>query len=85
MSNAEHNENFLKTAFSLKLNELSEPLVLNNNIVVLQYTTEGSSADDDVNVNTLITFDQTSASSIIMKSDKLEDNFLTVYFENYMR
>ena len=85
LSNAEHNENFLKTAFSLKLNELSEPLVLNNNIVVLQYTTEGSSADDDVNVNTLITFDQTSASSIIMKSDKLEDNFLTVYFENYMR
>ena len=85
MSNAEHNDNFLKAAFSLKLNELSEPLVLNNNVIVLQYTTEGTSDDDDVNVNTLVTYDQSSATSIIMKSDKLEDNFLTVYFDNYMR
>ena len=85
MNNAEHNESFLKTAFSLKLNELSEPLVLNNNIIVLQYTAAGSSADDDVNVNSLVSYDQNSATSIIMKSDKLEDNFLSVYFDNYMR
>ena len=85
MSNADKNENFLKTAFSLKLNELSEPVVLNNNIIVLQYTKEGSSDDDDVNVNLLVSYDQTSATDSIMKSDKLEDNFLTVYFDNYMR
>ncbi len=85
MSNADKNENFLKTAFSLKLNELSEPVVLNNNIIVLQYTKAGSSVDDDVNVNLLVSYDQTSATDSIMKSDKLEDNFLTVYFDNYMR
>ena len=85
MNNAEHNENFLKAAFALKLNDLSEPMVLNNNIVVLQYTTESSAADDDVNVNLLVTYDQTSATDSIMKSDKLENNFLSVYFDNYMR
>ncbi len=85
MANADHNENFLKAAFSLELNELSEPMVLNNNIIVLQYTTESSAADNDVNVNSLVNYDQSSATDAIMKSDKLENNFLSVYFENYMR
>ena len=85
LSNAEKNDQFLKTAFSLKLNELSEPILLNGNIVVLQYTTESSSEDDDVNVNLLVTYDQSAATDSIMKSDKLENNFLSVYFDNYMR
>lgn len=85
MSNTEKNENFLQTAFSLKLNEYSEPMVLNNNIVVLQYTTEGSSDDDGVNVSLLVSYDQSSATEAVMKSDKLENNFLSVYFDNYMR
>ena len=85
MANVEHNENFLNAAFALKLNEISEPMVLNNNIVVLQYTEESSSADDDVNTSLLVSYDQSSATSAIMKSDNLEDNFLSVYFENYMR
>ena len=85
MSNAENNETFLNTAFSLKLNEMSEPFVLNNNIAVLQYTTEGTSDDDDVNTNLFLTYDRNSATDIVMKSDKLENNFLSVYFDNYMR
>ncbi len=85
MSNAEKNESFLNAAFSLKLNEMSEPFVLNNNIAVLQYVTEGSSDDDDVNTNLFLTYDRNSATDIVMKSDKLENNFLSVYFENYMR
>ena len=85
MSNVEKNDNFLKTAFSLKLNDYSEPMVINNNIIVLQYTKADSSADDDVNVGLLASYDQASASEAVLKSDKLEDNFLTVYFDNYMR
>ena len=85
MSNVEKNDNFLKTAFSLKLNDYSEPMVINNNIIVLQYTKAESSADDDVNVGLLASYDQASASEAVLKSDKLEDNFLTVYFDNYMR
>lgn len=85
MSNAERNDNFLKAAFSLKLNDLSEPLLLNGNIVVLQYTTASAPEDNDVNVNLLVSYDQSSATDSIMKSDKLENNFLSVYFDNYMR
>ena len=85
VSNAEKNESFLNAAFTLKLNEISEPFVLNNNIAVLQYTTEGSSDDDDVNTNLLLTYDRNSATDAVMKSDKLENNFLSVYFDNYMR
>ena len=85
LKNADLNENFLKAAFALKLNEFSEPMVLNNNIVVLQYTTESTSDDDDVNVNLLVSYDQSSATKTIMQSDKLENNFISVYFDNYMR
>jgi len=85
LANAEKNENFLNTAFSLKLNEMSEPFVLNSNIAVLQYTTEGSSDDDDVNTNLFLTYDRNAATDIVMNSDKLENNFLSVYFDNYMR
>ena len=85
MSNAENNENFLKTAFSLKLNEMSEPVLLNSNIIVLQYTTSSTPSDEDVNTNLLVSYDQSSATDAIMNSDKLENNFLSVYFDNYMR
>jgi hypothetical protein len=64
---------------------MSEPFVLNNNIAVLQYVTEGSSDDDDVNTNLFLTYDRNSATDAVMKSDKLENNFLSVYFDNYMR
>jgi hypothetical protein len=85
MTNAETNENFLSTAFSLKLDEISKPFVLNNYIAVLKYTTEGSSDDDDVNTNCFLTYDRNAATDAVMKSDKLENNFLSVYFDNYMR
>ena len=85
LSNAETNETFLTKAFSLKLNEISEPFVLNNNIVVLQYTKEAAASDDDVNTNLFITYDRNAATDAVMKSDKLENNFLKVYFDNYMR
>ncbi len=85
MTNAEKNENFLNAAFSLKLNEMSEPFVLNNTIAVIQYVTEGSSSDDDVNTSLFLTYDRNAATDAVMKSDKLENNFLSVYFDNYMR
>ena len=85
MKNAEKNENFLNKAFALKLDEISDPFVLNDNIVVLQYIKEGSSDDDGVNVSLLTSYDKSSATDAVLKSDKLENNFLTVYFDNFMR
>lgn len=40
LSGANTNEHFLQTAFSLKNNEVSEPIVLGNNIIVLKLTGE---------------------------------------------
>jgi hypothetical protein len=40
LSGAESNENFLRTAFSIRQNEISTPLVLGNNVVVLRLVEE---------------------------------------------
>lgn len=51
LSQVSTNENFFKTAFSLKKNEISEPILTTNKdslgyIIILQYTNDGSQNDD---------------------------------------
>lgn len=83
--NADSNENFLKTAFSLTKNQISEPLLLNRNVVVLQMTKEEKIADDaDKSLPDLSSFDRQSAQAAILKSDKLENHFMEVYFREMM-
>ncbi len=86
LRDADINENFLKTAFSLELNEISEPIILNRNVVVLQYTSNSvETNEDNSNVNVISNFDETSAQRAIMKNDKLNDHFYETYkeiFEN---
>lgn len=85
LANGNSNENFLKTAFSLKLNDFSEPLVMNNNIVVLQYTTEETvDGANSVILTDLQNYDEDSASDAIMNSPKLENNFINAYFEYFV-
>ena len=86
LTGAESNENFLKKAFALKMNEISEPIVLNNNIVVLQYNKDGEIPEDtEVDIDTLLDYDNNAANSELMGSSKLENNFLTVYLNNFLR
>ena len=86
LSGAEENENFLTKAFALKLNEISEPIVVGNNVVVLKYTTsEKPGEDDEINTDLLSNYDEETSNGVIMGSKKLENNFISVYFENYMR
>ena len=84
LSSADKNENFLKTAFSLKENELSEPLVLNNTVAVLKLTaieTHEANEDDIPSINTNIEdYDSSSAESAILSSSNFEDNFTSIYF-----
>ena len=83
--NADSNENFLKTAFSLKKNQISEPVLLNRNVVVLQLTSETTpAADADKSIPDLAGFDKASAQASILKSDKLENHFMEVYFRQMM-
>ncbi|MCR4579575.1 MAG: SurA N-terminal domain-containing protein [Treponema sp.] len=85
LSYADSNENFLKTAFSLKLNDYSEPLVLNDNIIVLQYTTSETAAEEGPYADSnLKSYDENAAQDFILASDKLENNFTSVYFNNFM-
>ena len=100
LSSADTNEKFLETAFNLKMNEMSEPLVLNGYVAVIKYTSDGNEAkvadtndeetdnsEDDNTADVLSNIsdlDQSSANSYILSSDKLENNFAQVYFSNMM-
>lgn len=85
LANADTNDNFLKTAFSLKMNEISSPIVLNNNIIVLQYTTEETAnAEEEAMLTDLQTYDESTAQNALLGSPKFENNFASVYFEYIM-
>ena len=100
LSSADTNEKFLETAFNLKMNEVSEPMVLNGYVAVIKYTSDGTKpetadaetedAEDSEDDNTAVVLsnisdlDQSSANSFILSSDKLENNFAEVYFSNMM-
>ena len=100
LSSADTNEKFLETAFNLKMNEMSEPLVLNGYVAVIKYTSDGNEAkvadtndeetdnsEDDNTADVLSNIsdlDQSSANNFILSSDKLENNFAEVYFSNMM-
>lgn len=84
LTNADSNENFLKTAFSLKKDEISAPLLLNNNVIVLKYTVdEKNTEEDDAVISQLTSYDENSSTKAIMNSPKFENNFAEVYF-NYL-
>ncbi|MCR4733740.1 MAG: SurA N-terminal domain-containing protein [Treponema sp.] len=84
LSNADKNENFLKTAFALKENELSEPLVLNNTIAVLKLTSVEKREVNTEDTSSLTTnvndYDSSSAESVILSNPNFKDNFSSVYF-----
>lgn len=88
LSGADTNENFLKTAFSLKQNEISSPVINGKNVIVLQFTnetTEDKTTDSGVLKSEINNYDQTSASSALMHSPKLENDLTTVFFNNFMK
>ncbi len=79
------NETFLKTAFSLKKGDISKPMVVNKNIVVVQYTTEDNSVSEEPAAFTELTsYDETAAQNFIMDNPKLENNLTEVFFNNFV-
>jgi len=84
---ADENENFLKTAFSMKLNEFSEPLVINSSVIVLQLTSETTeqAGSQPAAFSELTSYDESSSQAAIMNSDRLENNFADVYFNNFLK
>lgn len=86
LAGAEYNENFLEKAFSLKEKEISEPIVIGSNVVVLQLDKiiDDESADGNtlsfMYPNYTSDFDQRAVSNFFMTSDKLKNNLFDVYF-----
>ena len=78
LSGAPRNENFLKTAFNLKEKQISEPIVLNRNIVVLELTSIKDKAAEAIPsekiADTIADYDQSSSSRMILSSKKLVNN-----------
>lgn len=80
---ASTNENFLKTVFSLKNGEVSEPLVLGNNVLVLKLVGEQTdTVSDDAKeslADSIATYDQNAAQTALMSSDKVENTVFEAF------
>ena len=87
LNSASTNEAFLKTAFTMKENEVSEPIVLGSNIVVLQLTKINNNAEvanTDSYKSESINYDLNALQSAVLNSDKIVNNVDSVYFQNFM-
>lgn len=87
LSEASKNETFLKTAFALQENEVSAPIILNNNVLVLKLVSVQDYSTDLVNMLNYfypayaMSFDQSSAEQLIMSSKDVKNNVLNVFFD----
>ena len=88
LSGAMSNENALKAMFSLKPMEISDPLIINDYVVVVQAIESRTASDEELSgvrlyypylVNSLR---QEELASMYLYSKKLKDNFYPV-FEKY--
>lgn len=87
LSGASSNENFMKTAFGMQMDEISSPMVLNNQVILLQLVEETSVDTEESPVtfdDYTLQFDQTTVQNAIMSSDKLQNDFFTVFFQYFM-
>jgi len=88
LSGANTNENFLKTAFSLKEGEISEPITINKNLVVLQLDKSNVKPKETVPAEAiadeLLNINQNTAQTAILTSPKVENNVADVFYNHIM-
>ena len=90
LAEAQSNEKFLTTAFSLAEKEISAPIVLGKNVVVLQL--KEIKTDEDLSPETLqfmypyytSQFDTNAIQSFFMASPNLKNDLLNVFFKHFM-
>ena len=86
LSGIASNENFFEKAFSLKMNELSEPIVNNRSVLVLQLTSKDTATENRENAvlnQEIKNYDIISEQSSILDSKNLKDNFDEVYYKYF--
>ena len=90
LTGVNYNENFLKTAFALKENEISAPVVLNDNIVVVKLVSSKTEENDIMDLFKMYfggyasSFDQASLRTMFVQSEDVKDNTMTVFLQNMM-
>jgi parvulin-like peptidyl-prolyl isomerase len=87
LAGAETNERFLRTAFSLAKGEISSPFVLGDNIIVLKMLEEMATARDadPTSINGYSEqYDQRALENAVFADERLKNNFVDVFFKNYM-
>ena len=89
LSSADKNEEFLTQAFSMKIGDYSDPIILGGNIAVLNLTdiepAEKDEAASPVDYDSkFVDFDQSSSQAVVFQSPKLENDFISVYFDNFI-
>jgi len=80
------NESALSSIFNLKIDELSQPLVIDSNVVVVKCTdiiNDGPAATDSYS-SSIAYIDQSSAQQAILSGDKVENNFMQAYFKYFL-
>ncbi len=86
LSTANTNVNFLTTAFALSENEISAPVVMGSNIVVLRMLEE--TENETTSISFLYPYyasqyDAMSMQNAILSSDKVNNDVLSVWFSNF--
>ena len=87
-ANASTNEDFLAKAFSMKANDISEPMIMSNYITVFQLKEIQKEAADDEALSKIksetLDYDQSGAQSVLLSSPKVENNVADVYFNKFL-
>ena len=89
LATADKSEEFLKQAFAIKVGDYSDPIVMNGSIVVLNLIDAEPVEKDETATSVdfdskFQDFDQSSSQAVVFQSPKLENNFITVYFDNFI-
>ena len=90
LSAAVKSETFFKTAFGLKAAEISEPVLLGTNVLVLQVAEEKAPDAQTLEMLPLFynyyagSWSQKTLSDSFLKSKKMEDNFMATYLKYFL-
>ncbi len=90
LASAVKSESFFKTAFSLKGTEISEPVLLGTEVLVLQINAEKAADPQMLEMLPLFynyytsSWSQGTMSDSILKNKKLEDNFMNTYLKFFL-
>lgn len=90
LSSVVNNENFFKVAFALKANEVSEPIIADPYVLVLQLLEEKTADQQNLEMLPYLysyyanSWSQNALSNAILKSPKFKDNFMETYLKYFL-